>query len=195
AAAARRVAGASRPTHAIATVTESAKRALDTRVRYDLPEPRALGAAWGRAVHRALEGALRGRRGTSLSAWVGACAAAEGLDAQEVVALQALVELTIAGEAWHTLTSAGQAMAELPVMQVARDPAGMESITEGVIDAAVLDGDGWRIVDWKSDRVSGAEWESRRAAYDAQVGGYAGMLQALSGHPAAGRVERVLPEA
>lgn len=190
--AAVRVAAASRATHAIATVTESAKRALDTRLRYDLPEPRGLGAAWGRAVHRALEGAMRGRRGDSLSAWVRACGAAEGIDVAAIIALQALVEVVIASEAWQSLTAAGAAVPELPVMIVRRDAEGMERVTEGVLDAAVVGTDGWRIVDWKSDRVSDEEWAARLRGYEEQVGGYAEIIRELSGLPAAGAIERIV---
>jgi ATP-dependent exoDNAse (exonuclease V) beta subunit len=60
-----------------------------------------------------------------------------------------------------------------------------ELVTEGVIDAAVRDSDGWWLVDWKTDDVDGSGWERRRAAYERQIGAYERMVASLTGEPVA----------
>ena len=61
-------------------------------------------------------------------------------------------------------------------------------VTEGVIDLALDEGTSWRVVDWKTD-VDGS---ARLERYSAQVSGYATLLEAITGRPATGQVERVL---
>jgi ATP-dependent exoDNAse (exonuclease V) beta subunit len=68
---------------------------------------------------------------------------------------------------------------------------GQITMTEGVIDVAVQGADGWRIVDWKTDSVDGAVWESRVAGYEAQVTAYAQMVETLAGQPVTGSIQRV----
>lgn len=171
------------------TVTESAKEERADARRYDLPSVHPLGVSWGRAVHRALEGAALGREGEALSEYVRAVSIEEGLDAAQVAQLERLTTEVARSGAWRQLRSMGSIAPELPVMLVEHGPS-CTTVTEGVIDAAVVDANGWRIVDWKSDDVGEEEWSERRAQYAKQVGRYAEILRILTGLPASGTIER-----
>ena len=96
-----------------------------------------------------------------------------------------------ASDAWKTLLAAGVPSVELTVMR-RTEHDGVETITEGVIDAAALGPSGWRVVDWKSDVVDDAGWAGRREKYARQVDAYVQMLVALTGHPAEGVVARLM---
>ena len=174
------------------TVTESAKAELDGDGGFRLPSSRGLGAAWGRAVHRVLEAAGRGRHGEALAAFIAAVALEEGFDARSTAQLADLVEAVRRSATWKRIMSGAAPMLELPIMQVTG--AGDDRVlVEGVIDVALAEPDGWLVVDWKTDVVDDAGWAPRLSAYEKQVGAYARMLTELSGRPANAQVERVRP--
>jgi len=188
AAAARIEAAAASSLH-VRTVTESAKEAA--------PEPAggrtkaaSAGAAWGRAVHRAVEALGRGRRGASLAAFARAVARDEGLPAGRDAELVALLDAVEASDGWRRLAAAGTPQVELGVMRRTTE-GGRDVLLEGVIDAAALGVDGWEIVDWKSDAVDDAAWAQRRGQYERQVEAYAALLADLTGVAARGTIERV----
>jgi ATP-dependent helicase/nuclease subunit A len=187
-----RVVTAGIPSLRFVTVTEEAK---GTAAEQSLAAPRTggtpgRGLSWGRAVHRALEALGRGRTGDSLRAFVGAVAVDELLDPAMTAELLPLIERTAASDAWKSLISAGLPRVELTVMR-RTESAGVESVTEGVIDAAAIGPDGWRVLDWKTDLVEGAEWTERHERYSRQVDAYVELLVALTGQPGQGVVERV----
>lgn len=194
--AAEAVVAAAIPSFTVSTVTRRAKHAE--------PEPReslyasaaidnapgGAGVVWGRAVHEALEGLGRGRRGPALDAYVRAVARVHQLDDERTTALGAIIAEVEASAEWRQLVTTGPVMVEVPVMQ--RNVVdGIEEIIEGVVDAAALGPDGWFVVDWKSDAVSDAVWEQRRPAYERQVAQYAEMLTAMTGKPARGVIKRL----
>lgn len=141
-------------------------------------------------MHRSLEALGRGRSGDGLRAFVTAVAAEEELEPAHAAELLPLIERVAASEAWKSLTRNGLPQVELTVMQ-RTESGGVEAVTEGVIDAAMLDADGWRILDWKTDLVDDEGWKSRSAKYAQQVDAYVRMLASLTGEKATGRVERV----
>jgi len=195
----RRREQASVPTYAARTVTQSAKAEREEERAYDLPEAegagKGAGVAWGRAVHRTLEGMGRGRSGASLVAFARAVARDEELGAtaeeraEMAGRLVRLAERVAGGPEWARLR-AGRACFELAVARVETED-GRSVVTEGVIDAAVLGDGGWAVFDWKTDAVGEAEWRERMKAYGAQVKQYAGILHALSGVAAEGVVVRL----
>jgi ATP-dependent helicase/nuclease subunit A len=191
--AATRVQSAATPSLRFVTVTEEAK---GTEAEQSIAAPRSgttagRGLAWGRAVHRSLEALGRGRTGPSLRTFVNAVAADEQLDATMAAELLPLIERTAASDAWKSLLAAGLPRVELTVM-CRSENAGVETITEGVIDAAVLEPAGWRVVDWKTDIVDDAGWVVRHERYSRQVDAYVKMLTSLTGQAAEGLVERVM---
>jgi ATP-dependent helicase/nuclease subunit A len=184
----RRVAIAAEPTVRVATVTESVKEQRELSRTYDLPKAASPGAAWGRAVHRALEAAGRGRSGESLDVFLAAVAREEELDAERAAALKTLVAEVTASERWTRLMSGAPAF-ELPIMRRTTDGEG-ELLTEGVIDAASRGAEGWTVLDWKTDNVADEVWAKRVGQYEAQVGAYSSMLTALTGVAARGEIVR-----
>lgn len=175
---------ATRESIAISTVTESAKQESETARAYDLPRAPGRGAAWGRAVHRAIEAMGNGRGGASLDAFVAAVCADEGLGDDACEQLRELLADVRASDLWQQFVGGGDTRFELPIMQCASGDD-RELVTEGVIDAAVRDSDGWWLVDWKTDDVDGSGWERRRAAYERQIGAYERMVASLTGEPVA----------
>ena len=174
------------------TVTEEAK---GTDAEQSLAAPRGEGTAgrglaWGRAVHRSLEALGRGRTGESLRAFVGAVAADEALDPAMTADLLPLIERTAASDAWRSLVASGTPRVELTVMR-RTEQDGIETVTEGIVDAASVGLDGWHVLDWKTDLADGAEWTERHEHYSRQVDAYVQMLVSLTGEPGQGAVERV----
>ena len=188
-----RVRAAAKPSFAVVTVTDSAKRGS--------PEPEASpfsfvrddagdGVEWGRAVHRAIEALGRGWRGDSLIARVDAIARESLFDADQTARLERVVANVAQSAEWRQLESTGAIVVEMPLTQ-RTVVNGIEQIVEGVVDAAALGPNGWFVVDWKSDAVSDEVWEQRRPKYERQVELYAQMLTAITGHPARGVVKRL----
>jgi ATP-dependent helicase/nuclease subunit A len=61
------------------------------------------------------------------------------------------------------------------------------TLVEGIVDLAFEDGDGWTVVDYKTDReLEGAEGRYRR-----QVAFYAHAVARASGRPATGVILRI----
>ena len=203
----RRRTAASAPGFTVATVTESAKAERELYTTYGTAPIRdaatALvrdggggGAAWGRAVHRAIEAMGRGRSGASLAAFVEAVVRDERL-APDEPGLATLARRLAAGleqirgsEAWDALMAAPARLMECPIVRVTHDGPG-EQIMEGVADAIALESGRCRVLDWKSDDVTDAAWAEREPAYRLQVGTYAEMVRALSGLDASGELVRV----
>ena len=192
AAAASRVKAASKSSVDVVTVTDSAKADRDDAYGYGLSGPTPPGVAWGRAVHRALEGLGRGRDGEGLRAFIAAVARDEGLTDAQAEELARLVAEVRASDAWRGLTAQGVPHFELPVMHcVSEGEAGAATVTEGVVDAAAPADGGWVVLDWKTDAVDDRKWAERSERYARQVNAYAEILSALSGTHAEGRIERL----
>lgn len=172
------------------TVTESAQEEREVARAYDLPRDKGRGPAWGRAVHRCIEGAGRGRAGQSLRAFAAAVASDESLSDDDAFQLEALIVDLQQSDVWKRLTRDGSARFELPVMRVGEGGSALV-LTEGVIDAAALTDGGWLVVDWKTDAASGDEWAARKSRYDKQVGAYEAILGSLSQHGATGEIHRI----
>jgi ATP-dependent helicase/nuclease subunit A len=145
------------------------------------------GAAWGRAVHRAIEGFGGGRRDSSLRSYIEAVARDEGLDQAEVGRLWALIQDLAASARWQELMAGVTVRFELPLMFADR---GSGKLVEGVLDAAALGDAGWQVVDWKTD-ASDAEWRQREPQYTTQVQLYAKLLEASTGVPAKASLVRL----
>jgi ATP-dependent helicase/nuclease subunit A len=189
-AALKRVRDAAHSSVSFTTVTHAAKEQRREARAYDVQLTAGLGAAWGRAVHRSIEGLARGRTGTMLSDYVRAVALDEQLDDEHSARLGTVIKELSMSDSWRALQSAGQIVPELAVMFVERTTE-REAVTEGVVDASLLDSAGWKIIDWKSDDVSSDEWAKRLPRYELQVARYVEILSAISGHAASGSVERI----
>ncbi len=186
--AAERLHAAATPSTEVRTVTELAKAHASPSAQ---PSASGLGVAWGRAVHRTIEALARGRRGDSLQAMVRAIARDEDLEEALSTELAALPARVLESDGWRWLCADGaNPRSEQSVMRRG-DADGVVRITEGVIDIVSLGPEGWRIVDWKTDRVDDEEWERRRVPYERQIGEYARMLTELTGIAAKARILRI----
>ncbi len=165
-----------RPSWVRQTISESARsRSLSRRTLEDVSaESRGAGAAWGRAVHRALEEIGRSGGGPPLEAATGRIAAEEGIE-ERAHDLRAIVERVLSGPAWRRLMAAPARRFEWPVAGW-EDRDGHSTCLEGVIDAAFQTAKGWHVLDWKTDDVTEAAWAAREPEYQAQVAAYARLL-------------------
>ena len=68
------------------------------------------------------------------------------------------------------------------------DEADLDSVVEGVVDAAFADDEGWTVVDFKTDVELGA---GRLDAYRGQVALYARAISQATGRPARAVLLRV----
>lgn len=181
------VAAAREHSYAVKTVTQSAREARDVEnipvIRPEAPRPHGLGAAWGRAIHRAIEGMGRGRRGDNLRRFTAAVCSDEGLTADQTDHILTLLTSLEKSPAWQELSASDSARYELKVaMQVERTDDSPPSLIEGVIDAVYRTADSWQILDWKSDAVSPDVMEARTAQYNQQINKYQDILSALTRH-------------
>lgn len=183
--------GAATPGYEVTTVTRMAHG--DARASGDARRPSGgAGAAWGSAVHRLLDFAARSAGEVGLEAMATAIARDEELVApRDGAALFGLVREVMAGPEWGAFIAAGERVSEFPIAEWRADGAGPPRLVEGVIDAAYRDGDGWTVLDWKTD-ADDAAWMERREQYQAQVDEYAGMLARATGLRANGRLVRIV---
>lgn len=185
---ASRLADAARVSIERLTVTGSVKDKTEQVGETRDFRPRAgLGKAWGRAVHRVIEGMGRGRTGHSLEGFIRAVAKDEALTEDETLRLARIPDYIDRLPVWKRLMAGGSAEFELTVMRC-EEKEGKRLLIEGVIDAVGGIDDGMVVVDWKTDDVDDSEWNSRSAAYERQIGAYRDILSAL----ARGRVETML---
>jgi ATP-dependent helicase/nuclease subunit A len=172
------------------TVTQSAKaEAVEVKsLEYVPHKGRGAGAAWGRAVHRMIEAV-----GTNASLDIDAIASNIGADeeiADQAGALAASIRGLFSTQTWSEVSAASERRFEWPIAGWVESEHGPVYL-EGVIDAAYRSGDGWQILDWKTDQVPDAVWAERTDAYQRQVETYGRLLERAVGEPVSARVVRV----
>ena len=147
---------------------------------------RPYGPRFGTLVHAALATVPLDATPPQIADGVSLQARILGAPADEVTAATALVAAALAHplmararDAWR----AGRCRRETPLAR--REPDG--SLIEGVVDLAFEDGDGWTVVDFKTDVEIGAEL----TAYRRQVGFYASVIARASGKTARGVLLRL----
>jgi ATP-dependent helicase/nuclease subunit A len=203
-----------RSTYRSASVTTRVKAAAgdDTHVT-DPSLPPGRGPDWGTAVHGALEAAGRGVTGVELRH---VCRAllraherplrADGEPA-ELDELIGIVHAVAQSELWSRARSAGQngnLLVEMPFALSLTDqqyaellsqagvrqdaPEAPRELLEGVIDLAFHDGDGWTLVDYKSDAAGSHIDPALLERYRAQVSLYAAAWTRISGQPVRDRM-------
>ncbi|HZG57009.1 UvrD-helicase domain-containing protein [Paenibacillus sp.] len=168
---------AARATYDVASVTSLAKGAAA-----ELP-PRSAegrGAAFGTAVHRALEAAGSGARRDALDAVVRAALAEEGADPALADDALAMVDAVLNGETWERAMRAKRRCHEFTFAASSREE-GFERVVNGVIDLVFEEEDGWVIVDFKTDAMSAAQEPAYLERYAPQVAAYAEFWRRMSG--------------
>ena len=155
----------------------------EERLGYDLAEADATGPGgfeWGNAVHAALEAAARGLEGEALRAAARTALlendrAVRDDEPVELDTLLALVDKVRESDLWQRAGRADIRLAEQPFVI----DRGDGQFLEGVIDLVFREGDGWVVVDYKTDRGE-ADARGLTAKYRAQVSRYGESWKALT---------------
>jgi ATP-dependent helicase/nuclease subunit A len=186
-----RVIAASSPSYTLATVTggSEAPEAVHRPARQEGPQ--GFGTSWGTAVHRVLDGLLRGRTGEAYRSYTAAVAHNCALSPAQTEALMQLGVTLERDPRLLQLRTSGQTLSELHLMEARPTRAGV-TLLHGVIDAATRSAEGWHVTDWKSDVIDAAAWAAREPAYQAQANMYAEALHRISGTPSDASVERIM---
>jgi len=115
------------------------------------------GAAWGSLIHGLLEHAMRHADATRddlarLAQWL----TVESPELRPVIP-EALewVDDVRRMEFWEAARGGGDALVEVPFAVRTEGDGGLSTVLRGVIDLVYRDGDAWRILDYKSDRLEG----------------------------------------
>jgi ATP-dependent helicase/nuclease subunit A len=179
---ARRLAAASRPTHAVVAVTSVAhggeKPAWESTGR---------GMSWGRVLHGALEAAMRDPR-LDLRLHAANLLAAEERPPDELEEVLRVVEAVRGSALWKRAQAARRRLVEVPfALEVPRSDLGLDAgpdpvLLQGTIDLAFEEEDGWMLVDYKSDTASHG-LDSLVRFYTPQVRIYRRYWEQLTGRP------------
>jgi ATP-dependent helicase/nuclease subunit A len=159
----------------IAKIVRSAEKELDDPTRVvvaDTPSHRAdTGMAWGTLIHGLLEHAMRHKDATRedlrrLAMWLTVeepslrSAITEALDT---------VEHAVKCQFWSDAKASPECYQETPFMYKQSAAVSVPALITGTIDLTYLAPEGWRVVDYKTDKDASDETS---AGYRAQVGAY-----------------------
>jgi ATP-dependent helicase/nuclease subunit A len=144
--------------------------------------------SWGRVIHRALEAAMRDPK-LDLALHAANLLAAEERPPGELDEVLCTVEAVRGSALWKRAGAARRRLVEVPfALEVPREelglPAGPDRVLlQGAIDLAFEEDDGWILVDYKSDAVSGG-LDALVRFYTPQVRIYRRYWERLTGRPA-----------
>ncbi|GAB6064372.1 UvrD-helicase domain-containing protein [Deferrisoma palaeochoriense] len=138
------------------------------------------GAAWGTAVHRALERLGAGR--PLPDPVLRRILEEEGLDPERAGELRALVDAVRGSPLWERAARSPERLAEAPFAVNLAGSGEAPDLVEGVVDLAFREDGGWVLVDYKTDEVGEdpAPWV---AHYGPQLRAYARAWERLTGEP------------
>jgi ATP-dependent helicase/nuclease subunit A len=141
------------------------------------------GTEWGTVIHFLLEAVMRNPDANLDSLAKMAVAEQELAPDAAPAALQVIKQVTESA-VWLRAFNSLQRLVEVPfVTQFAADQsaAGLPTVLRGVIDLAFEEEDGWVIVDYKTDLVTGDRLQSLTDHYRGQVNTYASVWQSMLG--------------
>lgn len=179
----RRRAAAARPTYAVASVTSVAHAGEKPAW-----EPTGRGMSWGRVLHGALEAAMRDPR-LDLALHAANLLVAEERPPGELDDVLRTVDGVRRSPLWERARAAKRRLVEVPfALEAPRAELGLTEgpdpvLLQGAIDLAFEEDDGWVLVDYKSDTVSG-NLDALVRFYTPQIAVYRRSWQRLTGRPA-----------
>jgi ATP-dependent helicase/nuclease subunit A len=143
------------------------------------------GAEWGGAVHQLLELVTKSE-GAELETVAAALLEEAGLDVSRAADLLDTVKAVMASDIWRRAGEADRRMSEVPfevVLETGPDDGGIrEVLVRGAIDLAFLEGDGWTLVDYKTDAVPpDGDMSPIAEHYGPQIELYARAFEACTG--------------
>jgi len=146
------------------------------------------GAEFGTAVHNLFEACIRNRpepgipSNEHVRAVLADCGASTGSGA--VDRARAMVHGLLSNPLWEDLCSASEIYPEYPVSGIRDRDDGPPRLVTGFIDVVYRMSDGWRLVDFKTDRVGNEHTlDALSDAYRSQVEAYADCWQAATSEP------------
>ena len=141
------------------------------------------GTEWGLVIHTLLEAALA-RRDGDLVPLAAAALQEQDLDPRRAGEAVALVAAVMESALWRRAVSAQDRMTEVPIQwSEPPDKDGVDTVVRGVIDLVFREGDGWVVVDYKTDDRPGASLDDLVEHYTPQVRAYAEAWARLTGEP------------
>ncbi|HTY41927.1 MAG TPA: UvrD-helicase domain-containing protein [Thermoanaerobaculia bacterium] len=179
----RRLAASATPTFAVATVTAVAHAG-------EKPgwEATGRGMSWGRVLHGALEAAMRDP-GLDLARHAANLLVAEERPPGELDDVLQTVDDVRRSPLWDRARAAKRRLVEVPfALEAPRAELGLAEgpdpvLLQGAIDLAFEEDDGWILVDYKSDTVSGNR-DALVGFYTPQIAIYRRAWERLTGRPA-----------
>ncbi|MHB8172097.1 MAG: UvrD-helicase domain-containing protein [Thermincolia bacterium] len=163
------------PTYKRATVTELVKGAGDGPAR----QATGRGFTWGKVIHRALEVLAKEEEGIDLEGLVLGLLEQEGRSVEEAEEVKSVLEKVMATGFWQRVRAARERLTEVSF--------GLwegSSYLTGTIDLVFREGDGWVLVDYKSDAIAGEEHLGQLVEYyRPQVVEYARRWEEITGEP------------
>jgi ATP-dependent helicase/nuclease subunit A len=174
--------------------TEPAQDAIPTPIRLEPSEepedeqPGETGVAWGEDIHELLEAAMRGRDAGLDSLARSLTRERDGIvdEDQRVQNLLECVRSVKQSEIWKRAQKSHQVLPEVPIMMMGEADASPDRrplLLRGVIDLAFREGDGWVIVDYKTDQLKEQSLANMIEHYRPQVQSYADAWAAIVNEP------------
>ncbi|MDA1014804.1 MAG: UvrD-helicase domain-containing protein [Planctomycetota bacterium] len=170
-------------------VVASAKEiALSEKIRPEVDADGGLGSAWGAAIHRLLEAAVRNPTIDLLPLAVSTLSESRTtLLGREHDAI-AIVKSVMASDIWRRSQTGSRCMSEVPFeyrQDAEPETDGKPMLIRGIIDLIFKEANGWVIVDFKTDACSAANVSKLAEYYRDQLLMYADAWSAMTGEPVA----------
>jgi ATP-dependent helicase/nuclease subunit A len=161
---------------------------IETGLEPEDEEPGETGVAWGEDVHELLEAAMRGRDAglESLARSLSRERDGIGDEDKRVQDLLECVRSVRQSEIWKRAFMSKQVLPEVPIMMMTNSVEssdGRPMLLRGVIDLAFQEGNGWVIVDYKTDHLKGNSLSALVEHYRPQVQSYADAWRRLVKQP------------
>ncbi|MFH1571203.1 MAG: 3'-5' exonuclease, partial [Gemmatimonadota bacterium] len=180
------------PTQVVRAVTDA-----EGQAEVGLASEGGRGRTFGTFVHRLLEAVVAGRLpagpAAGVEAWALHLASELGVGAEQVAEAVAVLETFRGSPLWAEVSGASPVYAEVPFGLVetaalasaeGEPPAAPPPVVRGVIDLVYRTPEGWKIVDYKTDRPGVDDPAAAlRARCGGQVAAYAQYWQELTGEP------------
>ena len=142
------------------------------------------GTEWGSVIHALLESAMRSP-GVDLKRLAASALADQGLALDLADTAVQTVRHVMKSTVWQRATASRQRLVEVPfqTLLASDGPSRTEipTLLRGVIDLVFLEGPGWVVVDYKTDRALPAAVPDLTEHYSPQLRTYAQVWQALTG--------------
>lgn len=168
-------AAAAMPGYRQMTVTEHAKGGAEPPPWHETED----GVSWGTAVHRLFEALGRDPARQDLPELAARILAETGRPIEETDRLLGVAETLRASPLWARVVAAPARHCEVPLAGVLEDGV----LLTGTADLVFREGDGWVLVDYKSDAMAAGEQDAFARFYAPQLRAYARLWELATGEP------------